>query len=210
MAQKHSDAAELAVIYEMNQKDRTLEQKEATERLHLIVISGLLLVLAIGGIALWRVMLAKQKLHEKYLQLFDTVRQMTGREQQTELQLQACPQEELTAVQKLYLRICQLMDCEKPFTKAELSREELAQMLGTNYKYVADAIRECSDGMTINDFLNYYRLSYAAKLLTTTDDAVIVIADLAGFNNRSYFNRLFRERYKLTPTEYRKVSKEKV
>ena len=101
------------------------------------------------------------------------------------------------------------MEKEKPFTNAELSREELAQQLGTNYKYVADAIRECSDGMTLTDFLNHYRLGYAALLLATTDDAVTLIADLAGFNNRSYFNRLFRERYKLTPSEYRKVAKEK-
>jgi AraC-like DNA-binding protein len=99
------------------------------------------------------------------------------------------------------------MDHEKPFTNAELSREELAQQLGTNYKYVADAIRECSDGMIINDFLNHYRLSYAAHLLGTTSDAVTLIADLAGFNNRSYFNRLFREHYKLTPTEFRRAAK---
>lgn len=63
--------------------------------------------------------------------------------------------------------------------------------------------------MTVNDFLNHHRLGYAAQLLATTDDAVTLIADLAGFNNRSYFNHLFRERYKLTPSEYRKVAKEK-
>lgn len=99
------------------------------------------------------------------------------------------------------------MENEKPFTNAELSREELAQQLGMNYKYVADAIRECSDGMTLTEFLNHQRLAYAARLLATTNDAVTLIADLSGFNNRSYFNRLFRERYKLPPSEYRKVAK---
>ena len=159
---------------------------------------------------LWRSYMYNKTLTAKNRELFAEVQHREQAEQQAEQQLQARPQEELTTAQKLYLRICQLMEKEKPFTNAELSREELAQQLGTNYKYVADAIRECSDGMTVTDFLNHHRLSHAAHLLATTDDAVTLIADLSGFNNRSYFNRLFRERYKLTPSEYRKVAKEKL
>lgn len=63
--------------------------------------------------------------------------------------------------------------------------------------------------MTVTEFLNHHRLNYAVHLLTTTDDTITMISDLSGFNNRSYFNRLFRERYKLTPSEYRKVAKDK-
>ena len=207
-AQKQNDAAELAVIYESNLKDRALEQKETTEYIHLIIILGLVLLLGISGVALWHILMVQRRLNEKNRQLFASVQQMIDKEQQAEQQLQALPQEELTAVQKLYLRICQLMDDERPYTNAELSREDLAQCLGTNYKYVADAIRECSDGMTITDFLNHHRLGYAAQLLATTNEPVTLISDIVGFNNRSYFYRLFREHYKLTPTEYRKVAKE--
>lgn len=49
---------------------------------------------------------------------------------------------------------------------------------------------------------------FYSQFFATNDDAVTLIADLAGFNSRNYFNRLFRERYKLTPSEYRKVAKE--
>ena len=37
-----------------------------------------------------------------------------------------------------------LMDEEKPYTDETLNRDVLAQMLGTNAKYVEQAIRQCS------------------------------------------------------------------
>ncbi|MBQ9410003.1 MAG: AraC family transcriptional regulator, partial [Bacteroidales bacterium] len=42
-----------------------------------------------------------------------------------------------------------------------------------------------------------------------TDEPVGIISDLSGFSSRSHFNTLFREKFKMTPTEYRKVAMEK-
>ena len=206
-AQNRSDAAELSVIYETHQKDRALEQKEAAERLHLIIIIGLMLLLTISAIVLWRIIMVKRMLYEKNRELFDTILKAESEKQKVE---NGIATEYETPTQKLYCQIQELMRNKQPYTESELTRENLAQMLGTNTRYVADAIRECSDGMTVTDFLNHHRLSHAAHLLATTDDTVTLIADLSGFNNRSYFNRLFRERYKLTPSEFRKVAKEKL
>ena len=192
------------------EKELLLKDEEAKTRMQRVMLIAAAIIILLVLWLLWRSYMYNKTLTAKNRELFAEVQQREQAERQAEQQLQARPQEELTTAQKLYLRICQLMEKDKPFTNAELSREELAQQLGTNYKYVADAIRECSDGMTITDFLNHYRLGYAAQLLATTDDPVTLIADLAGFNNRSYFNRLFRERYKLTPSEYRKVAKEEV
>ena len=205
-AQNRCDAAELSVIYETQQKERALEQREAVERLHLIIIIGLTLLLTISVIALWRIIMTKRKLHEKNHELFDTIQKAESEKQKAENGIAI---ECETPIQKLYRQIQELMHNKQAYTESELTRENLAQMLGTNSRYVADAIRKCSDGMTVTDFLNHHRLSHAAHLLATTDDAVTLIADISGFNNRSYFNRLFRERYKLTPSEYRKVAKER-
>lgn len=109
-------------------------------------------------------------------------------------------------LQNLYFRLCDILEQEKTFTNPELKREDLAAMLGTNYKYVGDAIRECTSGMSINEFINMKRLEYASHLLRHTDWSVIQISDSVGFNNRSYFNRLFREYYKMTPSEWREKS----
>ncbi|MBR1548661.1 MAG: helix-turn-helix transcriptional regulator [Prevotella sp.] len=207
--ERRSETLKYAQQMKTQEKEMLLKDEEAKTRMQRVMLAGAAVIILLILWLLWRSYIYNKTLTAKNRELFAEVLQREKAERKAEEQLQACPQEELTATQQLYLRICQLMDNEKPFTNAELSREELAQQLGTNYKYVADAIRECSDGMTITDFLNHQRLGYAAHLLATTSDAVTLIADRAGFNNRSYFNRLFRERYKLTPSEYRKAAKEK-
>ena len=208
--ERQAETMQYAQQMKTQEKELLLKDEEAKTRMQRVMLIAAAIIILLVLWLLWRSYMYNKTLTAKNRELFVEVQQREQAERQAEQQLQARPQEELTTAQKLYLRICQLMEKDKPFTNAELSREELAQQLGTNYKYVADAIRECSDGMTVTDFLNHYRLGYAAQLLATTDDPVTLIADLAGFNNRSYFNRLFRERYKLTPSEYRKVAKEEV
>lgn len=47
-----------------------------------------------------------------------------------------------------------------------------------------------------------------AQMLADTDEPVGLIAEQSGFSSHSHFNTLFREKYKMTLTEYRKVAKE--
>lgn len=55
------------------------------------------------------------------------------------------------------------------------------------------------------DYLNSYRLSLAERLLRTTGSPVLEIAADCGFENLSYFNRLFKRTYRLSPGAYRKL-----
>ena len=59
-------------------------------------------------------------------------------------------------------------------------------------------------GQTPFDFLISYRLEFARDLLRRTDKSVTEIAALSGFNNLSYFGKLFRRRFGCSPSEYRK------
>ena len=56
---------------------------------------------------------------------------------------------------------------------------------------------------TFTSYLNHYRLTIAGRLLLTTDDNILVISEKTGFNNLSYFNRLFKQYFHMTPREYR-------
>ena len=58
-------------------------------------------------------------------------------------------------------------------------------------------------GVSFVEYLNSYRLFQAAGLLRTTDQPVTRIAQSCGFDNLSYFNRLFRRMYQMTPGQYR-------
>lgn len=58
-------------------------------------------------------------------------------------------------------------------------------------------------GMPFTAYLNDYRLTLAAKALIETHRAVLDIAEGCGFENLSYFNRVFKKKYGVTPREYR-------
>ncbi len=48
-----------------------------------------------------------------------------------------------------------------------------------------------------------------AQMLATNYNAVGLIVEQSGFSSRSHFNTLFREKFKMTPSEYRNIAKEK-
>lgn len=58
-------------------------------------------------------------------------------------------------------------------------------------------------GVTCIEYVNNYRLEVATNKLCTTNHSIMEIALEVGFNNISYFNKLFKEKYKLTPKEFR-------
>lgn len=58
---------------------------------------------------------------------------------------------------------------------------------------------------SFTSYLNNYRLTIAARLLTTTNSTILEIAIQTGFDNLSYFNRLFRRKYGTTPSKYRQA-----
>lgn len=204
---RRDDLAQYSVIYQTQQKSKDLQQARSRSKVYQLIIVALALIAVLAG---W--MLIKRRRHSKELEaknreLSEEVRMCEQRQLQAELRLQARPQEELTPAQKLYLRTCKFMEQEKPFTNAGLKREQLAVMLGTNHSYLGDAIRECANGQTISAFIDSYRTEYAAQLLATTDQPIGLVVEMAGFNNRVHFNKLFRLRYKLTPSEYRKAAR---
>ena len=56
---------------------------------------------------------------------------------------------------------------------------------------------------TPSAFINNLRLERAAHLLTTTDRSVYAILLEVGFQNTSYFNKLFRHKFHISPRKYR-------
>ncbi|NLL77186.1 MAG: helix-turn-helix transcriptional regulator [Clostridiales bacterium] len=58
--------------------------------------------------------------------------------------------------------------------------------------------------MFVVDYVNSYRINVSTSLLTKTDKEVGEIACMVGFNNISYFNKIFRKHMHCTPTEFRR------
>lgn len=72
-----------------------------------------------------------------------------------------------------------------------LTLSELAETARLNPQYLCRAFRQVT-GKTPIDYLNYYRIECAAEKLCYTNLSVTEIALSCGFNDLSYFNRLFK------------------
>lgn len=58
-------------------------------------------------------------------------------------------------------------------------------------------------GISFQEYINTVRLDKATSLLITTNDTITDIALQCGFSSTTYFNKIFKENYNCTPTEYR-------
>ena len=202
---------ERKIDVEQQEEIRLKETEIASRRQSVIVyrilaIAAFLICLFVAYM-FWRAAQYNKVLFEKNRRLLAEIEQHEREQQQAIEQLKAEPEEQLTAEQQLFRRLCDLMDSpDRIYTDADLDRNRLAQLLGTNEHYVADAISVCTDGKSTTDFINDYRLRHAAHLLATTNDSVGLIAELCGLSRRTFY-RLFNDAYSMSPTDYRKVAK---
>ncbi|MBQ1236953.1 MAG: helix-turn-helix domain-containing protein [Oscillospiraceae bacterium] len=81
--------------------------------------------------------------------------------------------------------------------------EEMAGRCGLSTSHFMRWFRQMT-GSSFVSYLNEYRLSEAAQLLRGSDKKILTVANETGFDSLSNFNRQFRQRYGVTPREYRK------
>ena len=93
-----------------------------------------------------------------------------------------------------------LREIEENYRTADLTR--LAGELHVSLPYLSAAVHRAT-GRTFKELLLEKRLSKAAQLLRTrltTQDIILAV----GYENTSYFYRVFRARFGVTPKEYRR------
>jgi AraC-like DNA-binding protein len=86
--------------------------------------------------------------------------------------------------------------------KKKFSLEEMAKDLGVS-KYVLSRLFSKTFHRNFNQYLNDARLNYACQRLENTSDSITNICLDSGFESQRTFNRVFKERYKISPSDYR-------
>ena len=82
------------------------------------------------------------------------------------------------------------------------SLTEAASLLHYDFYWLSHEMKNRT-GKTYTEHLQEKRLSQAAFLLKETTLSVEEIAAAIGYENKSYFHRIFRERFGLSPKRYR-------
>lgn len=98
-----------------------------------------------------------------------------------------------------------LREIEENYRTADLTR--LAKELHVSLSYLSGAVHSAT-GRTFKELLLEKRLTKAAGLLDSTRLPIQDVIAAVGYENTSYFYRMFRDRFGVSPREYRKGEKE--
>jgi len=85
----------------------------------------------------------------------------------------------------------------------EISRESLAEMVYLNPDYLARLFKK-EKGESIGNYLINRRISIAKEYFENTSEPVNAVAVKVGYDNFSYFSKVFKDVTGLTPKEYKK------
>ncbi len=105
--------------------------------------------------------------------------------------------------EKLVLAV--LSYIENHYRDGELT--QLAEVMHYDVSWLSREIRK-QTGKTYTELVQTKRLSQAAYLLTATGMSVLDVALAVGYDNISYFHRIFQKRYGMTPRKYRLAEKQ--
>lgn len=86
----------------------------------------------------------------------------------------------------------------------ELSVQELAKKVHLSQNYFGEQFKNTM-GLTIQQYINKLRIDHARILLEKNDLSINAIAETAGYEDNSYFTRVFKKNCGLSPQAYRKM-----
>ena len=99
--------------------------------------------------------------------------------------------------------IREIMLYAKENYRNDIKLSDLANKYGFNEKYIGRLFKSTTD-VSFTQYVNRLRLNHSKELLLRSDKSVIEIAIYSGFENVTYFNRCFKRKFGLTPTEFRR------
>jgi len=108
---------------------------------------------------------------------------------------------------EILIRITNLLEKEKYFSKNTLSLADLAKAVNEPPHYVSQVINEKLD-KNFFDLLSGYRISEAKKILQEKACEQLTIEEIAekvGYNSKAAFNKAFKTITGVTPSEFRKT-----
>ncbi len=85
----------------------------------------------------------------------------------------------------------------------DISVEKLCSELHVSPTYFSTMFKK-ETKMNFVNYLTTIRLEQAVKLLNTTDDKTYIIADKVGYPEANYFSYVFKKKFGVSPSKYRK------
>ncbi len=218
-------AHEYAARYRLQEERLNTEREEAAKKrmgiiasllgalLFVVAIFASLLVRQLRSIREKNAVLSKEisekiEYEEKYQQLVDSGQCVVDstREQILPTANYPLPTQELESLSdsELFDQLRRIILEEKLFLDPQFGRQQLIDRLHLSKESIGSAFSKGSQYASLASFVNEMRLIHGAKLLSEHPEMSISdVATASGFASNITFSHNFKERYALTPTEFR-------
>lgn len=190
----HLYAARFHALDQQREIERKAAQIRSIHRIILAVVWVLLITIAFSVYTFYQ----KRKLAEKNAAM---VKLIDAMEKQN--QLQACQVENYEEEFVLFSQMESRIRAEHLYADQGVQRDEISEVLGMKCETINYLLNKFAGGISIPAYLNNIRLSEACRLLREQPEATVsYVADQVGLSLRN-LQRLFREQYGMSPSEYR-------
>lgn len=226
--QKKFDTAQnQQFVYEVNRYNQAIDSLQQSKRHHeetiarqRMVILCVLFVVLIVSLLLYLVYRQNGKLKSSYRHLYDLNQSLLESHkslavQQQQQQSAASPSKykssSLNEQQSRMLanQITQIMNNSESFCSPDFSLDKLAELVGSNSKYISQVIHEVF-GTNFATYVNQFRIDKARERLADTANfgqyTIKAIGESVGFKSQTSFTNTFKKATGITPAMYQKIA----
>ena len=224
--EQNSSAQELATAYDTHRKETELIKRSNSLRLRNAWLVGTVAALILLLVLMSRQMRHTRLIKKKNMALVENIQDLLAYKSELDRLKQLLPQHETEEYDRqasestgtmsnyeidnhhIFERLDRQINNEQLFLNPDLTRDDLLRIAHTDKNRLAKIMQQHEFANT-SDYINRKRLEYAATQLNSHPEYTInAIAESCGLPNVPTFNRLFRKNFGMTPTEFRKATKE--
>ena len=104
-----------------------------------------------------------------------------------------------------------ISDIMESFNRTDILQQKISEIIspiGYTHSYVCKYFK-AHTGKTLTECFNESKLKHATYYLVSSTYSIAQICHIVGIDSLSYFNRLFKKRFGVSPSEYRKKQRNK-
>lgn len=206
MRERDSRAQELALMFQLNEKDMQIERSKAKlqkRRVLLMAAAGISTVILIVLVVLYakyRNILQRNRIAARQIDELMTQKEQLYHSRQQSVGNNSNEHDdynEFVSMEKVIVE-------KQLFTKANFNRDSIAEECGLSRNRVVMLIQQYAK-TTPGDYINKLKILHSVKMINLHPDWTIdAIAEASGYSNRSTYYQNFYKVFGITPAQYRK------
>lgn len=200
---------EYAAIYEIQKKDLQIQEQEALAQKRKIYFTNAIFIVILLTIVLFILYYNMIEIKKKNKAMAKNIKELQQLRKEHLLSIKKNEKKlSNTSINKsttdiIYEKFLTLINKEKIYLDSHLTRDDVVARLNTNKNIFIETLKR-NTGLTFSEYINELRLDDSLLLLESVseNENIETIAEQVGFSKSSFY-RLFKERFGMTPAEYK-------